>query len=430
MKALAISVVDVNNMSVFDQLAGPESISGTLIDAATAARAIARDTSGARGNNADTHVEDGAGISDSAFTHSWLFTGPPGSGRSVAARAFAAALVCSDPDIVGCGRCEHCRSVLSDSHGDVVYIQPHELSIGIDLMRTVVDDAAKLPKVSNWRVIILENADRLTESAGNALLKTVEEPPERTVIILCAPSTDPEDIMVTLRSRCRHIYIPTPTVDEVARILVREGGVAENDARLAAAASSGHIGRARHLAHNQQAQIRRANIINLAELIYHGDQAFQAVNSLVKGIEKESQDSLTATEEQEMEKLHTALGMGSRGKGMQKALRGVSGQIKDLEETQKKRRTRFLRDALDLALIDLAGIYRDALVLSSGAAVGLTHPDMEGLSRELAEKVTGEGLLDCLDAINKCREYFGYNVRPVVAMDALVGRLRKAYKVR
>lgn len=423
----------MNNTSVFDQMAGPDSISSTLIDAATAARAIARDASGGRVVHADNTAAHDAATdteNDSAFTHSWLFTGPPGSGRSVAARAFAAALVCADPDIVGCGRCEHCRSVLSDSHGDVVFIQPHELTIGINLMREVVADATKMPTVSNWRVIILENADRLTEPAGNALLKTVEEPPERTVIILCAPSTDPEDIMVTLRSRCRHIYIPTPTVDEVARILVSEGGVGEDDARLAAAASGGHIGRARHLAHNQQAQIRRANIINLAELIYHGDQAFQAVNSLVKGIEKESQDSLATTEEKEMEKLHTSLGMGSKGKGMQKALRGVSGQIKDLEENQRKRRTRFLRDALDLALIDLAGIYRDALVLSSGAAVGLTHPDMEGLSRELSAKVTGEGLLDCLDAINKCREYFGQNVRPVVAMDALVGRLRKAYKVR
>ena len=414
----------MSNSRVFDNLASPPAVVQTLIDAATTARQIARD------GGAGAGAGDAGTARDSTFTHSWLFTGPPGSGRSVAARAFAAALVCSDPDEVGCGRCEHCRATLADAHGDVVFIQPHELSIGIDLMRTVVDDAARLPTVSNWRVIILENADRLTEPAGNALLKTVEEPPERTIIILCAPSTDPEDIMVTLRSRCRHVYIPTPTIDQVTRILVSEGGVAEDDARLAAASSGGHIGRARHLVHNQKVQVRRANILNLSELIFHGDQAFQAVNSLIKGIEKEMVETLEPLEEQEREKLETSLGMGSRGKGVHKALQGTSGQLKALEENHKKRRTRFLRDALDLALIDLAGIYRDAVVIASGAEVGLTHPDMEGLSAELATKVTPEGLLDCLDAINKSREYFGQNVRPVVAMDALVGRLRKAYKVR
>ncbi len=406
----------VSKTSVFDRLAGPDSVSGLLIDAATTARAIAR------GSAPGT-------VNDASFTHSWLFTGPPGSGRSVAAKAFAAALVCADPDTVGCGQCEHCRLAMRDAHADVIHIIPHELSISVASMREVITDAARMPTVADWRVIIIEDADRLSEGAANALLKTVEEPPERTIIILCAPSTDPQDIAITLRSRCRHVYIPTPTVEEVARILVSEGGVSEPDAQLAAAASAGHIGRARHLAHNQQAQVRRTNIINLAELIYHGDQAFQAVNTLIKGIEKESQDALAVREDEELEKLRASLGMGARGKGAQKALRGTSGQIKDLEDTQKKRRTRFLRDSLDLALIDLAGIYRDALMISSSATVGLTHPDMEGLSRELASKVTQEGLLDCLDAINKCRESFGFNVRPVVAMDALVGRLRKAYKV-
>ncbi len=409
-------MVGVTRTSVFDRLAGPDSVSGLLINAATVARHIARGS-------------DPSQLNDAMFTHSWLFTGPPGSGRSVAAKAFAAALVCSDPSAVGCGQCEHCRLSMRDAHADVIHIIPQELVISVESMREVIADAAKMPTVSDWRVIIIEDADRLSEGAANALLKTVEEPPERTIIILCAPSTDPQDIAITLRSRCRHVYIPTPTADEIARILVEEGGVSASDAQLAAAASAGHIGRARHLAHNQQVQVRRTNIINLAELIYHGDQAFQAVNTLVKGIEKESQEALAAREDEELEKLRASLGMGARGKGAQKALRGTSGQLKELEKNQEKRRTRFLRDSLDLALIDLAGIYRDALMISSESTVGLTHPDMEGLSQELASRVTPEGLVDCLDAINKCRESFGFNVRPVVAMDALVGRLRKAYKV-
>ncbi|WP_080793134.1 DNA polymerase III subunit delta' [Corynebacterium pacaense] len=400
--------------TVFDRLAGPQSLNRMLYDAATAARQKAR----------------GAGVDkQNAFTQSWLFTGPPGSGRSVAAKAFAAALVCSNPEVVGCGRCEDCRLALVDAHGDIVHIIPHELTISVDRMREVIGSAATQPTVANWRVIIIEDADRLSDGAANALLKTVEEPAERTIIILCSPSTDPHDIAITLRSRCRHVYVPTPSAESVTRILMAEGGISEDAARLAAASSGGHIGRARHLAHNQAAQIRRANILNLAELIYHGDQAFRTVNTLVKGIEAESRDALAEVEKAESDKLMVSLGMGTRGKGAQKLLRGTTGQLKDLEKTQERRRTRFLRDALDLSLVDLAGIYRDALLISSGAGISLTHPDFEGLSRELAERVGNEGLVACLDAISVCRESFGFNVRPIVAMDALVGRLRKAYRV-
>lgn len=146
-------------------------------------------------------------------------------------------------------------------------------------------------------------------------------------------------------------------------------------------------------------------------------------------VETEAKDSNKEKEEAELEAVRISLGMGAKGKGVHKAVRGGAGDFKALEDQQKLRRTRFLRDSLDLALVDLAGIYRDAIIISSQAQVGLTHPDMEGLSQELATKVSQEGLLACLDAISKCRESFGFNVRPIVAMDALVGRLRKAYKV-
>lgn len=407
-------MVEVSAQTVFDRLAGPESLKRLLYDATTAARQQAR----------------GVGVDkQNAFTQSWLFTGPPGSGRSVAAKAFAAALVCSNPDVIGCGQCEDCRLALGDAHGDIVHIIPHELTISVDKMREVTKSAATRPTVAKWRVIIIEDADRLSDGAANSLLKTVEEPAERTIIILCSPSTDPHDIAITLRSRCRHVYVPTPSTESVTRILMSEGGINEEAARLAATSSGGHIGRARHLAHNQAAQIRRANILNLAEVIYHGDLAFRAVNTLVKGIDVESKESLAALEKAESDKLMVTLGMGAKGKGAQKMLRGTSGQLKDLEKIQDRRRTRFLRDALDLALVDLAGIYRDALLISSEADIALTHPDFEGLSRELAEKVGGEALVTCLDAISICRESFGFNVRPIVAMDALVGRLRKAYRV-
>ncbi|MEJ5928735.1 DNA polymerase III subunit delta' [Corynebacterium sp. H128] len=405
--------------SVFDRLSGAEQLRRTLIDAASAARQLAAGVGGEKGATA------------AAMTHSWLFTGPPGSGRSNAARAFAAALMCTSPTEVGCGTCQNCRDVMADKHPDLVHVVPTELSIGVDLMREkVVGPALALPTLAHWRVIIIEDADRLSDGAANALLKTVEEPSARTVIMLCAPSTDRRDISVTLRSRCRHVYVPTPSLEDATRILLAEGGVNEEAARLAAAATSGHIGRARHLAHSAAAQSRRAQVLHLAELVYHKEAAFQEVGALVKTVEDEVKTDLAPAEEQELDKLRNAFGAGVKGKGTARMTKGMETEVKALEAVHKKRQTRAKRDAFDLALIDLAGLYRDALLKASGASIQLTHPDFDGLSTDLAGKNTPEALTDCLEAINLCRESLGHNVRPVVALSGLVGRLRKACQVQ
>ncbi len=365
-----------------------------------------------------------------AMTHSWLFTGPPGSGRSQAAMAFAAALVCTDPHEVGCGRCAGCRDALADQHADVVHVVPKELIIKTEYIRDIVAQAARMPTVAAHRVLIIENADRLHPAAADALLKTVEEPPERTVIIMLAPSTDPEDFSQTLRSRCRHLYIPSPSESELVRILMDEEGASEHDARLAAATSLRHVGRARLLVRNPDIQQRRARAINLAELIFHGAQAFQAVGSLVKATEKEAVDAYTEEDAAERAKLEQALGMGAKGKGAAKALRGAASSIKELESRQKARGTRRKRDVFDLVLVDLAGVYRDALVVQSGADVPLTHPDFEPLAREVADRVPAAGLVACQDAIAQCRARLHQSVTPTVAFNGMIGHLRIACGVR
>ena len=391
---------------VFDSLA-PGTVAHTMLyDAASAAR----------------RHEDGP-----ALTHSWLFTGPPGAGRSTAALAFAASLVCTNDDVVGCGHCDACRAALGGSHPDVTHVVPQELTLRVSEVRDLIKVASTLPTEAPWRVLIIEDADRLRNEGANAFLKTVEEPPARTIIVLCAPST--EDMVVTLRSRCRHVYIPTPSVESVARVLMGQG-VAQAPAMLAASATNQHIGRARHLATTKQAQVLRAQVLNVAELVYHGDVAFRTVGGLFEAIEAEVAASLEAQEAEEKVKLEQALGMGGKGKGAAKAARGTKGTVDDLEKKQKLRRTRGARDGLDLALGDLAGLYRDALVHKGDAGVGLTHPDFEGLSRELAEKNSEEALLACIDALAQCRADVAANVRPAVALDALVGRLRLACGVR
>lgn len=363
------------------------------------------------------------------MTHSWVFTGAPGSGRSQAALAFAAALECTGEE-PGCGRCRECRAVLEGAHTDVVRVVPQALSIGVDYVReTIIAGAHRLPTVSPWRVVIIEDADRLSASAADALLKTVEEPPSRTVIVFCAPSTDPQDFSTTLRSRCRHVYVPSPSVAEITRLLVEEEGATEHDARLAAQASMRHIGRARRLVTTPSMQQRRAAVLNLAELIRHGEQAFQAMYTLVKAMEKEATEAFAEEDAAERERLERSLGAGGRGKGAQKAARGAAGMVKELEKAQRMRTTRRRRDLLDLALVDLAGLYRDALLLAVGATVEPVHPDFSGLAGELARGVGERGLVQCLDAIAVCRRHISENVQFSIATDGLVGRLRQAYGV-
>ena len=198
------------------------------------------------------------------MTHAWLITGPPGSGRSVAALCFAAALQCTSDGDPGCGECRACTTTMAGTHADVRRIIPEGLSIGVDEMRNIVQIASRRPSTGRWQIVVIEDADRLTEGAANALLKVVEEPPPSTVFLLCAPSVDPEDIAITLRSRCRHVALVTPPVDAIAQVLIDSDGLSAEDASWAASVSGGHVGRARRLATDEQARQRRQRALGLA----------------------------------------------------------------------------------------------------------------------------------------------------------------------
>ncbi|WP_188037789.1 DNA polymerase III subunit delta', partial [Actinotalea sp. JY-7885] len=178
-----------------------------------------------------------------AMTHAWLLTGPPGSGRSNAARAFAAALQCTEG---GCGRCQACTTTLAGTHADVMVVATEKVTISIDEVRELIGVAQRAPSQGRWRVIVLEDADRMVERTSNVLLKAIEEPPPRTVWLLCAPS--PQDVVVTIRSRCRGVALRVPPVDDVAALLVERDGADREVARMAARAAQSHIGLARRLA--------------------------------------------------------------------------------------------------------------------------------------------------------------------------------------
>ena len=354
-----------------------------------------------------------AGDGGSGMTHAWLFTGPPGSGRSVAARAFAAALLCPD---LGCGHCASCHQVLSGTHADVEVVRPAGLSYGVRETRELVLRSASSPTGGRWRVVLFEDADRSTEQAANALLKAIEEPPARTVWLLCAPS--PDDLVVTIRSRCRLVTLRTPPAYAVADVLVRRDGIDPDVAADAARAAQGHIGRAKRLATDDQARRRRAEVLAMPSRLTGLGPAVEAAEVLVKAAEAEAKAASTARDEEETAALRQALGESAKGR----MPRGTAGALKELEDRQKSRATRMKRDALDRALLDLASYYRDLLAVQLGASVELVNADR---SRELRSAGgTPEATLQRLEAIMTCRERLEANVNPLLAVEAMAISLR------
>ncbi len=362
------------------------------------------------------------------MTHAWLFTGPPGSGRSIAAVCFAAALQCTTEGSPGCGECHACSTTMAGTHGDVRRIIPQGLSISVKEMRDIVSIAARRPSTGRWQIVVIEDADRLSEAAANALLKVVEEPPARTVVLLCAPSTDPEDMSVTLRSRCRHVPLTTPTNSAIARVLQTRDKLDVETAEWAASISGGHVGRARRLAKDEDARARRKRALGLASAAARPNQAYLAAEEMVKAAETEAAEISEALDGVEMEELRTALGAGGTGKGAAGALRGSAGVIKELEARQKSRRTRNVRDSYDRALIDLAGLYRDALARSYGSTATLNHPDMAEQIERMAKGASREALLQSIEAILLCRESLALNAKPKFAVYAMVASLGAALR--
>ena len=366
----------------------------------------------------------GEAAAQGAMTHAWLFTGPPGSGRSVAAKAFAAALQCAAPaGPRGCGQCAACHTVLAGTHADVHCVVPEGLSISVSEMRSLVQIAARRPATGHWQVVIIEDADRLTEGAANALLKAVEEPPDRTVFLLCAPSDHPEDVSVTIRSRCRMVALRTPAAAAIAEVLARRDGIDPELAQWAASVCGGHIGRARRLATDEVTRQRRASVLGIPAALRRFNDIFGCADVLVKAAETEAIAANEGRNETEREALETAMGAGGTGKGTAAATRGAKGALKELEKRQKSRATRTQRDTLDLALVDLAGFYRDVLVTNCGARVPLNHPDFASDSAAASRAWSAESTLRRLDSVLDCRDALQRNVKPKIAVEAMVTAL-------
>ena len=357
-----------------------------------------------------------AATEPAAMTHAWLLTGPPGSGRSVAARAFAGALECPEH---GCGQCRECRTAMDGSHADVDVVATEGLSIKVEQARELAAMSALRPSVGPWRVIIIEDADRLTERAADALLKAIEEPVARTVWVLCAPSL--EDVVITIRSRSRHVRLRTPPVEAVAELLHRRDGVDMPMALYAARAAQSHVGLARRLARDEGARIRRRDVIGLAGRIHGVGDAIGAAADLASIADEESTAAAAERDAAERQRLMELLGADPSARTQPPHVRS---QLAGLEREQKARATRHSRDVLDRSLVDLLSVYRDALVLHTGAGLGLVNQDSLPAVQSVARAMSPEQVLRAMDAIGEARERIGLNVAPLLALEAMAIALR------
>jgi len=306
--------------------------------------------------------------------------------------------------------------VRAGTHADLLLVRPDGLSYGVKQTRSLVLRAAGVPSGGRWQVVLFEDADRATEQAANALLKAIEEPPPRTVWLLCAPSA--EELVTTIRSRCRLVVLRTPPAEAIAGVLTAEG-VAPDRALTAARAAQGHIGRARRLATDPDAAQRRDEVLAVPPRLTGLGPALSAAAALVKAAEAEAAAISADLDEPERGALRRAFGEGSTGKGVAKAVRGAAGALRELEDRQKSRATRLKRDALDRALLDLAAFYRDVLAVQVGATVDLASAGHESDVRRQAEESSPEVTVRRIQAIMACRERLELNVAPLLAVEEM-----------
>jgi len=383
----------VSSLSVFDNLIDQEHVISVLREAVAASADISNQSQ--------------------EMTHAWLFTGPPGSGRSNAALAFAAALVCKSG---GCNDCIDCKTASTGTHADVELVKTEGLSIKIDEVRDLITRASWSPAVGNYRVVVIEDADRLTESAANALLKAIEEPGLRTVWLLCAPSAT--DVLPTIRSRTRSLVLRTPSVAAVAALLEEEK-FSSAMANFAARASQGHIGRARHLAKSEDARTRRQAILKISLLITDVASAFKAAQVLVEAAKAEAEEEAEKRDDAELASLKEA--WGQQGS---KLTQGGAKVVKDLEKEQKSRTTRMVRDYLDRALLDIATLYRAILVIQANSLDSIINTDLILEITKISNSTTPEATLAKLEAIMSARTNLSHNAAPLLTIEALMVSLK------
>jgi DNA polymerase-3 subunit delta' len=345
--------------------------------------------------------------------HAWLFTGPAGSGRSLMARAFAAALQCSDN---GCGNCRQCSLTMANAHPDINLLATERVQISIDEVRTLVSRSSSSSSMGDYRIAIIEDADRMTERTSNVLLKALEEPEQNTIWMLCAPSV--ADLLPTIRSRTRNVVLRLPSSEEVAQLLVQREGVDRELALRSARQAQNHVGMARRLAISSEARARRTETLREIAAISNLSKAMIAAEHLLSVAKRDAQSLAEERDGSEKDALMRAYGLSPEDK----LPPNLRAEFKALEENQKRRGTRALRDGIDRIFTDAESFFRDVMSLQLGTGAELINPEFE---QELVDRANASGVsktIEILDAITQSRQRLAANVRDLLVLEALCTR--------
>lgn len=353
-------------------------------------------------------VRTAAAPGSDAMTHAWMIVGPAGSGRSTLAHAFAATLVSEGDD-------ERALSlVAAGTHPDVTVLATDRVTISIDEVRELVTQSYYAPSTARYRVIIIEDADRMTERTSNVLLKALEEPPPRTVWILCAPSAN--DVLPTIQSRVRTITLKTPSAEQVAHLIRQREGVDPDLALRAAREAQSHIGMAMRLATDEDARQRRDHTVSTVLGLHTVSTAVNAAAELISIAQADQKALLEKLDEQEREETLRSLGVAP-GAAVPAALRG---SVKVLEENQKRRATRSLRDGVDRIATDITSVLRDMLMIQLGTNQQLVNERFRELIEQRAAGTSAEHTLWAIEQVQVARARIASNTPPQLALEAML----------
>lgn len=352
----------------------------------------------------------------SQITQSWLICGPPGSGRSNMARAFAAALESPDHGM-SAEPTRVTQQVLAGTHPDVTVLTTNKVTIGIDQVREIITTSEQMPATAPWRIIIIEDVDRMLERTTNVLLKEIEEPAEHCIWLLCAPSA--QDVLPTIRSRTRIVNLAVPSTQAVAGFLTSTTNVEPKVAQRAARLAEGHIGIAKLYATDERVMSDRDElVVGVLNLARASDAVLLAGNLIdnAKAQAEADANRITAGQEAEFRRIN---GLAPSGRIPPK-LRGAFNQIAKKDDV-KRLVTRRTRDVLDRALNSIASIYRDVAVLQNNAedSVGLINLENRSSITELSVRLNRAGAVTRLDEVAHARKRLAGNGNPLLVFESL-----------